>query len=50
MDYPVTKIKGGKIIGLVKTEEPAPVEEPKIETESAPPKKRTKKATTESGK
>ena len=48
MDYPVTKIKGGKIIGLVQTE-PAPVEEPKVETESAPPKKRTKK-TAESGK
>ena len=45
MDIAVTKIKGGKIIGLVKTEEP--VIEQKVEEEVTPPKKRgTKKATT----
>ena len=41
------RIKGGKIIGLLKAEEPAP--EPKVEEEVVPPKKRTKK-TAESGK
>lgn len=44
----VTKIKGGKIIGLVKTEEPAP--EQKVEEETAPPKKRNTKKAAESGK
>lgn len=47
MDVAVTRIKGGKIIGLLKTDEPAP--EQKAEEEVAPPKKRTKK-TAESGK
>lgn len=46
MDVAVTKIKGGKIIGLLKTDEPAP--EQKVE-EEVPQKKRTKK-TAESGK
>ena len=47
MDCAVTRIKGGKIIGLMKTEESAPAQ--KAEEEAAPPKKRTRKAA-ESGK